>query len=135
MRDLVFLLYIVAWIALARYVNRLPFWQPHVVRLGDVSFVPDQRPAGCMMALCLGVGAMVGATLPMAISELMPHAGYQFSGGTHDLNALGRIATLVGGVCGGYVGLRGSRLWVILFLLGMAVYVLSGAMKWIFGGI
>ena len=72
MRDLIFLAYIAAWVGLACFVNRVPFWHPRVLQHGDITIIPDQRPAGCMMLLFLGMGAMIGATLPMAISEWLP---------------------------------------------------------------
>ena len=64
MHDLVSIAYIAAWVGLACFVNRIPFWQPRVLQRGDLSIILDQRPAGCMMVLFLGMGAMIGATLP-----------------------------------------------------------------------
>ncbi len=111
MRDLVFLAYIAVWVGLACFVNRIPFWQPRVLQHGDLSIIPDQRPAGCMMVLFLGMGAVIGAALPMAISEWLPRNPYQWrTGGTEDLGLIGRAAMLVGGCCGAYVGFRGSWL-------------------------
>jgi len=134
-RDLVFVAYSVAWIVLAWSVKRVPFWQPRVVRLGNASFIPDQRPAGCMMLLFLVMGAAIGVTLPMAISDVLPRDPFQFhGGGTSDLDGFGRLAMLVGGLCGGYVGLRGSRFWVVLLVVGGALYVASAILAWVFRG-
>ena len=135
MRDLIFLAYIAAWVGLACFVKRIPFWQPRVLRHGDLSIIPDQRPAGCMMVLFLGMGAMIGATLPMSISDWLPRNPYQWrTGSTEDLGLLGRAAMLVGGFCGAYVGFRGSWLWVVLFLIGGAFYVVLSSAKWVVWG-
>ena len=135
MRDLIFIGYSAVWVVLAWSVNRLPFWQPRVVRIGNANFIPDQRPAGCMMLLFLAMGVVIGATLPLGISDVMPHAAYEFRrGGVADLDGLGRLAMIVGGLCGGYVGLRGSRLWVVLMLIGLALYAVSATLGWIIRG-
>ncbi len=46
MRDLVFLAYIAAWIGLACFVNRIPFWRPRVLQHGDLSIIRDQSRPG-----------------------------------------------------------------------------------------
>lgn len=74
---------------------------------------------------------MIGATLPMTISEWLPRNPYLWRSGTEDLGGLGRLAMLVGGGCGAYVGFRGSWLWVILFLIGGALYVVLSTAKWV----
>ena len=135
MRDLVFLAYIAAWVSLAYFVNRTPFWQPRVLWRGDLSITPDQKPAGCMMVLFLGMGAMIGATMPIAVSDWLPRIPYQWrTGGTEDLGVLGRVAMFVGCCCGAYVGFRGSWLWVVLFLIGGALYVVLSSAKWVVSG-
>ena len=135
MRDLVFVGYGIAWIGLAWSVKRVPFWQPRVVRFGDASFVPDQRPAGCMMLLFLLMGAAIGVGLPMAISDMLPRDLTQlYTGGTSGLDGFGRLAMLVGGLCGGYVGLRGSRLWAVLLVVGSVLYVAYAILGWVLRG-
>lgn len=135
MRDLIFVAYSVAWIVLAWSVKQVPFWQPGVVRFGDAAFIPDQRPAGCMMLLFLLMGAAIGMALPMAISDVLPRDSFQFHAeGASDLDGFGRLAMLVGGLCGGYVGLRGSRLWAVLLVVGGALYVASAILGWVFRG-
>ena len=135
MRDLAFVAYSVAWSGLAWSVKRAPSWQPRVVRFGDASFVPDQRPAGCMMLLFLLMGAAIGMALPMTISDVLPRDPFHFhGGGASDLDGLGRLAMLVGGLCGGYVGLRDSRLWAVLLVVGGALYVASAILGWVFHG-
>ena len=134
MRDLVVVGYTVAWIALAWSVKRVPFWQPRVVRFGGTAFVPDQRPAGCMMLLFLLMGAAIGMALPMAISDVLPRDPTRFGTSTGDLDGFGRLAMLVGGLCGGYVGLRDSRLWAVLLVAGGILYVASATLGWVFRG-
>ena len=135
MRDLVFVAYSIAWVGLAWSVKRVPFWQPRVVRFGDAAFVPDQQPAGCMMLLFLLMGAAIGVALPLAISDVLPRDPTQlYRGGASDLDGFGRLAMLVGGLCCGYVGLRGSRLWAVLLVAGGALYVASSILGWVFRG-
>ena len=135
MRDLIFVAYSITWIVLAWSVKRVPFWQPRVVRSGDASFIPDQRPAGCMMLLFLVMGAAIGVALPVAISDVLPRDPTQiYKGNTGDLDGFGRLAMLAGGLCGGYVCFRGSRLWVVLLVVGGALYVASAILGWVFRG-
>ena len=135
MRDLIFAAYSGAWIGLAWSVKRVPFWQPRVVRFGDAAFIPDQRPVRCMMLLFLLMGAAIGVALPMAISDVLPRDPIQFhAGGASGVDGFGRLAMLVGGLCGGYVGLRGSRLWAVLLVAGGALYVASSILGWVFRG-
>lgn len=132
MRDLVFVGYSIAWIGLAWSVKRVPFWLPHVVRFGDASFVPDQRPAGCMMLLFLMMGGAIGLALPIVISDVLPGDPTRLhGGGASDLDGFGRLAMLVGGLCGGYVGLLGSRLWAVLLVVGGVLYVASATLGWV----
>lgn len=134
MRDLIFTAYIAIWIILTWSVKRLPFWTPRIVRVGNAGFISDQRPAGCMMVLFLVMGAGIGVTLPMALSDFLPHDPYQFRrGGVADLDGIGRLAVVVGGLCGGYVGLRGSWLWVIFLLAGVALYFALATLRWVIG--
>ena len=135
MRDLIFLAYITLWIGLAWTVKRVPFWQLRVIRMGDASFIPDQRPAGCMMLFCLAMGAVIGVGLPLTIADLLPQDPYQFGNrGVQDLDGFGRLATIVGGISGGYVGFRGSRLWAILLFAGTTLYLASSVVRWVVGG-
>jgi hypothetical protein len=134
MRDLIYLLYIIVWIVLARVVNRAPGWQPRTFQRGDVTYVADQRPMGCMMVLFLAMGGVIGAGLPQILLNLWPDRTshvYPAPG----LDAFGRLAEIVGGVCGAYVGLRGTWLWCVLFLAVMALYVLRAAALYILGGL
>ena len=71
----------------------------------------------------------IGVGLLMAISDVLPRDPARFhTGGTSDLDGFGRLAMLVGGLCGGYVGLRGSRLWAVLLVVGGALYIASATL-------
>jgi hypothetical protein len=134
MRDIIYILYMFIWVLLVRVANRTPIWQPRTYQMGAVTYLPDQRPMGCMMILFLAIGAMVGVTLPMVISDILPAPilrVYPDQG----LDALGRLAQIVGGLSGAYVGLRGSWLWCLLFLLGMGLYVLHAVVAYVLGGL
>ena len=65
---------------------------------------------------------------------LLPEPHQWRTGSTKDLGVLGRAAMLVGGCCGAYVGFRGSWLWVVLFLIGGALYVILSSAKWVVWG-
>lgn len=105
MRDLTFIGSSAIWIVLTRSVKRVPFWQLREVRVDDVGFIPDQRPAGCMMLLCLEMGGAIGVSLALTITDILLRDPYQFrNGGVPGLDGFGRLATVVGGLRGGYVG-------------------------------
>ena len=70
----------------------------------------------------------------MAISDVLPRDPTRFGTSTGDLDGFGRLATLIGDLCGGYIGLRGSLLWVVLLVLGGALYVASATLGWVFRG-
>ncbi|MGI4799450.1 MAG: hypothetical protein ACRYG8_36530 [Janthinobacterium lividum] len=122
---------IVFWVVAVRLVGQTAFWEPRVVEVGGVSYLPDQRPMGFMVFLCLLAGVGIGATLPSMIQDWLPtgHAFYP-----PPLDGLGRLASIVGGVCGAYVGVRGSRLWVVLGLACGGIYVVRMALDYVLGG-
>ncbi len=103
--------------------------------MGDAGFVSDQRPAGCMMLFCPSMGAMIGLALPLPMSDLLPRDSYQSGNGrAQSLVGPGRLTVMVGCLCGGYVGFRGSELWVIQLVLGAVLYVAPSIVGWVFGG-
>ena len=105
MRDLIFIAYIALWTGLAWTVKRVSFWQPRVIRMGDASFIPDQRPAGCVMLFCLAMGAVIGLGLPLTIVDLLPRGPYQFGNrGVQDLGGFGRLACAVAILVSGAAG-------------------------------
>ena len=87
------------------------------------------------MLLFLMMGGAIGVALRMVISDDLPRDPTQFySGGTSGLDGFGRLAMLVDSLCGGYVGLRGSRLWAVLLVVGGVLYVASATLGWVFRG-
>ncbi|MGI4793782.1 MAG: hypothetical protein ACRYG8_06780, partial [Janthinobacterium lividum] len=74
----------------------------------------------------------IGATLPSMIQDNLP-TGTGFY--APPLDGLGRLASVVGGVCGAYVGVRGSRLWVVLGLICAAVYGINLALDTVVGSL
>ena len=132
MRDLIWVAIIVFWVVAVRLTRRTAFWEPRTVMVGGVATLPDQRPMGFMILLCLLGGLAIGATLPSMIQDNLP-TGTGFY--APPLDGLGRLASLVGGVCGAYVGVRGSRLWVVLGLICAAVYGISRALDYVVGGL
>jgi hypothetical protein len=134
MRDIIYIVYMFIWVLLVRRANRTPVWQPRTFQMGAVTYLPDQRPMGCMMILFLGIGATIGAALPSVVSDMLP-APVPHIYPDPGLDALGRLAQIVGGLSGAYVGLRGSWLWCILFLLGIGLYLLHAVVSYVLGGL
>jgi hypothetical protein len=134
MRDIIYIVSMFIWVLLVRLADRTPVWQPRTVQMGAVTYLPDQRPMGCRMILFLAIGATVGVTLPTAISDMLP-APVPRIYPDQGLDTLGRLAQIVGGLSGAYVGLRGNWLWCLLFLLGMALYVLHAVVGYVLGGL
>ncbi len=132
MRDLIWVTVMVFWVFAVQLARRTTFWEPRAVVVGDVTTLPDQRPMGLMILLCLLAGVAIGSMLPTMIEQWLPaNAGHFYP---LPLDSLGRLASLVGGVCGAYVGVRGSRLWVVLGLACAGIYVIRMALDYVVGG-
>jgi hypothetical protein len=71
-----------------------------------------------MMALFCAGGALAGVVEPVQIYNA-------FLATPDRLDGVGRLAQIVGGVCGAYVGVRAVRLWILLFLAWVAFQALS----------
>ncbi len=132
MRDLIWIATIVFWLVAVRFARRTAFWEPRTVVVGGVAYLPDQRPMGFMILLCLLGGLAIGSMLPSMIQDRFPMGMGLYA---PPLDALGRLASLVGGVCGAYVGVRGSRLWVVLGLACAGIYGISLALDYVVGGL
>ena len=132
MRDLIWVATIVFWVVAVRLARRTAFWEPRTVVVGNIAYLPDQRPMGFMILLCLLAGVAIGAMLPTMIQEWLPMGSGFYP---PPLDGLGRLASIVGGVCGAYVGVRGSRLWVVLGLACGGIYVASTALDYVVGGL
>lgn len=97
MRDLLYVLYILLCLALVRFVNRTPVWMPRTFRARQISYVAESRPMGCFTVLFLLMRAAIGAYIPNAIAGFLQD---QRSVYPESLDAVGRLAQIVGGVCG-----------------------------------
>ena len=131
MRDLIWVATMVFWVLAVRLARRTTFWEPRAVVVGDVTYLPDQRPMGFMILLCLLAGVAIGAMLPSMIQDRLPTGSGFYP---PPLDGLGRLASIVGGVCGAYVGVRGSWLWVVLGLACSGIYVAVMALDTVLGG-
>ena len=131
MRDLIWVATMVFWVLAVQFARRTTFWELRTVVVGGVTALPDQRPMGFMILLCLLAGVAIGAMLPSMIQDRLPTGSGFYP---PPLDGLGRLASIVGGVCGAYVGVRGSRLWVVLGLACGAIYVVSVALDTVLGG-
>ena len=72
MRDLIWVATIVFWVVAVRLAGRTAFWEPRTVVVGGVAILPDQRPMGFMILLCLLGGMAIGAMLPSMIQDRPP---------------------------------------------------------------
>ena len=72
MRDLIWVAIIVFWVVAVRLTRRTAFWEPRTVMVGGVATLPDQRPMGFMILLCLLGGLATGAMLPSMIQDNLP---------------------------------------------------------------
>lgn len=135
MRDLIWLVYMALWIGAVVVANKTAFLRPRTFVSGDMIVVADQRPLGCMMILFFFMGATIGGFMPQVIHEWMAYGEPAYLRPWPDrIDALGRLAQIVGGVCGAYVGIRAVRIWLLLFLLWVAIYAVSGVSGWVFRG-
>jgi hypothetical protein len=132
MRDLIWVATMVFWVLAVQFARRTTFWEPRTVVVGGVTALPDQRPMGFMILLCLLAGVAIGAMLPSMIQDRLPTGSGFYP---PPLDGLGRLASIVGGVCGAYVGVRGSRLWVVLGLACGGIYVAGMALDTVVGGL
>ena len=104
------LIYIAGCVVAVLAINRTPVL---VLRQypGDVyGAYLMQRAAGMMMMCFMLFFAAIGAILPLTWSPP---------------SVLAKLAALVGGVAGAYIGLRGSWLWTIVMTGICAVWMLS----------
>jgi len=132
MRDLIWVATMFFWVLAVRLARRTTFWEPRAVVMGGVATLPDQRPMGFMILLCLLAGVAIGAMLPSMIQDRLPTGSGFYP---PPLDGLGRLASIIGGVCGAYVGVRGSRLWVVLGLAYGGIYVAGMALDTVVGGL
>jgi hypothetical protein len=107
------LIYIAGCVVAVLAINRTPVLVPRQYP-GDVygTYVM-QRAAGLMMMCFMLSGAAIGAVLPLTWSPP---------------GVLARLAALVGGFAGAYIGVRGSWLWTLMMTGYGAVWLLS----WVF---
>lgn len=125
MQDLVWLAYIVLWLAAARFAAGVRFPVPRAAEVGGYVYLADQRPLGCMVVLFCVLGAGLGAYQPLVIYDMLFRDATADGWPADPLNGVGRLAQIVGGVCGAYVGVRAVRMWILLFLAWVAFQVLS----------
>jgi hypothetical protein len=52
----------------------------------------------------------------------------------HGVDGLGRLAQVVGMLLGGWVGLRGGWLWLLVMLGGYLLAAATGVLQWIIQG-
>ncbi len=116
--------------------KQVTFWKlPAYVPRASTS-LPPHRPLGrvillgLLCLLCLLAGMVIGIMLPTMIQNRLPlERGFYYP---QPLDVLGQLATIVGGVCGAYVGVRGSRLWVVLGPACGGIYVAKMAVDTVF---
>lgn len=132
MQDIVWLAYISLWVTAARYAARIPSLVPRVINAGNFAYIPDQRAMGCMMTLFIVLGGMIGGFEPVAIYDFFFKDVKIGFWPPDTLDGLGRVAQVVGLVCGVYVGARAVRIWIILFLCWCALIALDYLFRFVF---
>lgn len=125
MQDIIWLIYIGLWLAAAWFATRARVSVPRVVEMGRFSYVADQRAMGCMTILFLFMGGAIGAFEPTGIYRLIARDTAPGSWPPGTVDGLGRVAQIVGGLCGAYVGARVVRLWITIFLGWVALQILA----------
>jgi hypothetical protein len=81
-----------------------------------------QQRVGCVIAgfllLFVVAGAGIGYAVPQFIAESVAPVRINILDPRHGVDGLGRLAQVVGMLLGGWVGLRGGWLWLIVMLAG-----------------
>jgi hypothetical protein len=94
------------------------------------------RPSGLIGLVFISIaigGSSIGAYVPhFIVDELSPPVfGIDT---TPKIDVLGRLAQIIGGVCGFYVALRAIWLWCMVGVIAVAVYLFLAAANYVTGG-
>jgi hypothetical protein len=104
MRDLLYIVDIWSWFLLVKLVNRTPVWQP-------ASYAMSSAVPALMFFIYMSSGVAVGFSLPMIIADYFQPAVDAFGVVTvsRNIGVLGRLAQVVGVLCGGLCGSSWNR--------------------------
>jgi hypothetical protein len=133
--DLLYLVSMVAWLAIAWLTSRLPVRPPPPRTYEEAA---AQQRVGCIVGgfllLFVVAGAGIGYAIPQFTAESVPPVRINILDPHHGVDALGRFAQVVGVLLGGWVGLRGGWLWLIVMLAGYLLAAATGVLQWIVQG-
>jgi hypothetical protein len=128
MRDLLYIIDMLAWFAVVKFVNQTPVWQP-------ASYAMSSAVPALAFFIYIGIGASMGFSVPVMIADHFQPVVDAFGVVTvsRNIGVLGRLAQVVGVICGGYAGLRGIVVWNQLFLAGAFVRLLAKVAGYVLG--
>lgn len=133
--DLLYIVTILLWVGVAWLTNRLPVWPAPPRTYAQAA---AQQRAGCVIGgfllLFIAAGAGIGYAIPQVIAESVPPVQINPLDPRTHVDALGRLAQVVGILFGGWVGLRGGGLWMIVLVGGYLLSAASGVLQWIVHG-
>src|SRR5271166_2348560 len=132
LRDLLYLAWIIVCPGLVRVANRTPVLAAPVLERATA------QPGGCLIAVVLFAlalaGAGIGASVPHLTAEQLPHRSAFGQVMDTNVDVLGRLAQVVGGVYGFYIALRAIWLWCVIGTVVGAIYLLNSAANYVIGG-
>src|SRR5271157_4561103 len=132
LRDLLYLAWIIVCPGLVRTANRTPVLATPVIERATA------QPGGCVIVLVLFAlalaGAGIGASVPHLIAEQLPHRNAFGQVMDTNVDVLGRLAQVVGGVCGFYIALRAIWLWCVIGTVVGGICLLNSAVNYVTGG-
>lgn len=126
MREALFLAYIAALLLACKFVARMPPLQL-VTSPGFLAFLNFS-----ILLFGIGAGAMLPEVIAEAAASLNRAPVWRPSS---DIGALGRLAQLVGAVCGGWLAIRGLWLWTVLSLCVGALYAAFAVIDWLLNAV
>ncbi len=113
MHDAIWVATMALWGLVVQCSKQVIFWKLPPYVAGNVKSLRSRRSIGYLILigllclLCLLAGMAIGLILPTMIQNRLPaERGFSYR---QPLDVLGQIASIVGGVCGAYVGVRGSQ--------------------------
>ena len=126
MRDLLFIAYMAILLLACRLVARVPPMQ--------LGAAPGLQAFLTLSILLFGGGS--GAAAPGIIADIAAWMnGRPLWGVPQDLGPLGRLAQVVGAVCGAWIAVRGLWLWTVLSFAAGALYAGFALINWLLIGV
>ena len=123
MPDTLYVADILFWFIVKKLVDRAPVWQSSALH---------PLLAALWVFIFIWIGIAVGLQIPVFIAKFC--SPDSFGVGKPYLDGLGRLAQVIGVVCGGYAGLRGIMVWSRVFMAGGMLYLLFKVARYVLYG-